>query len=315
MKLLTSSTGSYPPLFDPELGASVDSDEERESQIAASIERAIRDQIELGIDVLVDGQPRDDIVSMFLRHLPGCQGSALPFDIVDRVRPSNEPITTKDFQFAKRLAGSHPLKAHITGPITLARNARIGPQSPYQSRNDPMLVKDCAIALGVEARNLVEAGANIIQIDEPLLVDDFERSLAVEALKVVVDTGEIPTVVLHVCGNVTQILRDIVIHAPIDVISMEAQWLTQPALRWISKESLLQHKKKIGLGCIRTNSQSTESIPQIRYFVDSMVVRLGPENIWAVMPNCGMRVLPYPIAYRKLAAMVEATRSVSLLLS
>ena len=161
MALKTSTTGSWPPTYDPDKTIRHLPVEEQDRIVHESIERAIHDQIELGIDVLVDGQVRDDIVSLFAFKLPGYEGGTLPYRAVDRVRPADEPITVQDYLYAKRLAGDRPLKAHITGPMTLARATLVDAESPYQSRNDPNLVLDLARALGQEARYLVEAGAEI----------------------------------------------------------------------------------------------------------------------------------------------------------
>ena len=95
---------------------------------------------------------RDDIVSLYSRQLPGFQGCALPCEIVGRIRPAEKAITLDDYLYAKQLAGGRPLKAHVTGPLTLARNSRVDPTSPYSSRNDPKLVLDLADAIGQEAR-------------------------------------------------------------------------------------------------------------------------------------------------------------------
>jgi 5-methyltetrahydropteroyltriglutamate--homocysteine methyltransferase len=187
MTLKTSTTGSWRPIYDPDKGILHLSADEQERIIQKSIERAIHDQIELGIDVLVDGQVRGDIISLFAQRLPGYAGKTLPYRAIGPIHPSEEPITLKDYLYAKGLAGGRSLKAHITGPMSMARATLVDAESPYTGRNDPRLVHDLAEALGHEARFLVEAGAQVVQIDEPALADGVDLNLAIEAMQQIVE--------------------------------------------------------------------------------------------------------------------------------
>lgn len=309
MPLKTSSTGSWPPTYNPDVGIRHLSTDEQERFVQESTERAIRDQIELGIDILVDGQVRGDIVSLFAQKLPGYAGENLPYRAVGPIRPSEEPITVKDYLYAKELAGDRPLKAHITGPMTMARGTVVETGSNYAGRNDPQLVRDLARALGHEARFLVQAGAEVVQIDEPVLADGVDLALAFEAMQQIIEIGEIPFPALHACGNVTRILDDVSTHSPIKMISIEGNWLTHDELGHIDREYLTRCGKQIGLGCIQIANYKIEKLTRVQSFLDRMVVKLGEENIWAAMPNCGLRLVPYEIAIEKLKVMVEVAKS------
>jgi 5-methyltetrahydropteroyltriglutamate--homocysteine methyltransferase len=309
MALKTSTTGSWPPTYDPDKPIRALETAEQDSIVHESIERAIRDQIELGIDILVDGQVRDDIVSLLASKLPGYEGRTLPYRAVDHIRPADEPITVQDYQYAKNLAGDRSLKAHITGPMTLARATLVDGESPYDNRNDPQLVRDLAQALGKEARYLVEAGAEIVQIDEPALADGVDLDLAFEAMKQIAEVGEIPFLALHICKNVTRILDDVLTRSPVKMVSMEGKWLRREELSHINRDYLSRCRKQIGLGCIDVRNYSIERLTAVQNFLDLMVARLGEEHIWAVMPNCGLRPVPYEIALKKLKVMVSAARS------
>jgi 5-methyltetrahydropteroyltriglutamate--homocysteine methyltransferase len=309
MALKTSTTGSWPPTYDPDKAIRHLPVEEQDRIVHESIERAIHDQIELGIDVLVDGQVRDDIVSLFASRLPGYEGGTLPYRAVDRVRPADEPITVQDYLYAKRLAGDRPLKAHITGPMTLARATLVDAESPYQSRNDPNLVLDLARALGQEARCLVEAGAETVQVDEPALADGVDLDLAFKAMKQIVEIGEIPFPGLHICKNVTRILDDVLSRSPAKMVSIEGEWLRRGELNRINRDYLSRCGKQIGLGCIEVRNYSIERLTAVQNFLDFMLDRLGEEHIWAAMPNCGLRPVPHDVALKKLKLLVSAVRS------
>jgi len=311
MALKTSTTGSWPidPYYDPVKPIRHLPVEEQNRIVHELIERAIRNQIELGIDILVDGQVRDDIVSLFAPKLPGYAGSALPYRAVGPIRPADGPITVQDYLYAKSLVGDRPLKAHITGPMTMARATFVEAESPYASRNDPKLVRDLAKALGQEAKFLVEAGAEIVQIDEPALADGVDLDLAFEAMRQIIEIGEIPFPALHICKNVTGILDDVLIRSPVKMISMEGNWLRHDELGHINRDYLSRCGKQIGLGCIRVRDYTVERLTRVQNFLDFMVNRLGEDNIWAAMPDCGLRPMPHDIAMRKLRVMVQAAKS------
>lgn len=308
MSLKTSTTGSWPPMFDSNKPIRHLPIEEQDRIVHESIERAINDQIELGIEILVDGQVRDDIVSIIASKLPGYKGEGLPYRAVDRIRPSDGPITAPDYLYAKNLT-DRPLKAHITGPITLARATLVDTDSPYKSRNDPDLILDLAQALGEEARYLVEAGAEIVQIDEPALADGVDLALAFEAIKNIIEIAEISFPALHICKNVTKILDDVLIRSPIKMVSLEGEWLRDDALGHIDRAYLSRCGKQIGLGCIDVRNYTIERLTSVQNFLDLMMDRLGEEQIWAVMPNCGLRPIPHAVALKKLKVMVSAAKS------
>ncbi|MBC8275819.1 MAG: hypothetical protein H8E40_12740 [Chloroflexi bacterium] len=309
MPLKTSSTGSWPPTYNPDVGIRHLSTDEQERIVRESIERAIHDQIELGIDILVDGQVRGDIVSLFAQKLPGYAGETLPYRAVGPIRPSEEPITVKDYLHAKELAGDRLLKAHITGPMTMVRATLVEVESIYAGRNDPQLVRDLAEALGQEARFLVQAGAEVVQIDEPVLADGVDLDLAFEAMRQIIEIGEIPFPALHACGNITRILDDVLTRSPVKMISIEGDWLKHDELSYIDRDYLARCGKQIGLGCIRVSDYKIDRLTRVQNFLDQMVVRLGEENIWAAMPNCGLRPVPYEVARKKLDVMVKAAKS------
>lgn len=320
MTLKTSLTGSYPPMYNPDKTIRFRPQEEQESEVCRSIERAIQDQIKIGIDILVDGQVRDDIVSIFASRLPGYAGQALPYHAIARIRPADEPITVQDYQYAREyalkldqdsehdLAADRPLKAHITGPMTMARATRVD-TSDYTDMHDPKLIMDIARALGQEARFLVQAGAEIVQIDEPVLVDGVDLDLAFKAMKQIVEIGEIPFPGLHICGNVSLILDQVLTSAPVKMISLEGDWLKRAELNYVNRDYLTHCGKQIGLGCIKASDHTLEKITPVKMFLGQMIAKLGEEHIWAVTPNCGLRFVPDTVVQQKLLVLVEAVKS------
>jgi 5-methyltetrahydropteroyltriglutamate--homocysteine methyltransferase len=89
------------------------------------------------------------------------------------------------------------MKVSMTGPFSLSRRIR---GSAYSDPGD--LAAVLARYLHAEAAELAQAGARVLQIDEPFLAGYPEQAaLAVEAVNIVTDVPGV-TWVLHVCyGN------------------------------------------------------------------------------------------------------------------
>ena len=308
MPLRTTLTGSFPPVYDvnePIRDLPIDVQEEVVKQ---SIDRAVQDQIELGIDIVVDGQPRDDIVSLFCKHIAGFSGNEVPYTVTGKIRPSDQPITLADYLYATSLVPDKKLKAHLTGPMTLARDAVVDMDSGYSGKTDPKLIRDIADAIGQEAKFLVQGGAEIIQIDEPVLTKRVDLDLALDMIRRIVEIAEIPTPALHACGNVSMILDNVLTRSATKIISIEGSWLRTDPLLHINNEYLKRCNKQLALGCVSVTDYSMDKLRSVVDFVAQMVTKLGSDNIWAITPNCGLRPMPYEIAKGKLKILTDTAR-------
>ena len=77
-----------------------------------------------------------------------------------------------------------------------------------------------AIALKTEANELQNAGAAIIQIDEPFLSTGVaDLNTAKKALKIITEDLNVP-VSMHVCGDIGKILSDL-LKFPVQIIDCE----------------------------------------------------------------------------------------------
>ena len=88
MKLIATTTGSYPPIPN--------------GSKEMSIRRAIQDQIEAGMDLLVDGDFRSNIDDVFSSISRGIQSQLGDYIIIDKVNLPNRPLTVDDYLFAKK---------------------------------------------------------------------------------------------------------------------------------------------------------------------------------------------------------------------
>ena len=151
-------------------------DESRyEDRVRTEIERVVRLQERLGLDVLVHGEPeRNDMVQYFAEHLDGfavtrngwvqSYGSRCtrpPILFGDVKRP--EPITVRWAEYAQSLT-DRPVKGMLTGPVTIVAWSFVRDDLPL-----PEVVRQVADAVHGEVRDLEAAGISIIQVDEPAL--------------------------------------------------------------------------------------------------------------------------------------------------
>jgi 5-methyltetrahydropteroyltriglutamate--homocysteine methyltransferase len=287
--LPTTVVGSYPVATSRGISGFLDPFRE-------AVRTAVADQIAAGIDIISDGQVRGDMVGMFTGLIPGIRGS----EVIGPVSPAAGPITVADTRYA--LSRAPRVKGIITGPTTLSFALHIATPS-YRSRGE--LALDLARVLAREAVLLVEAGVSIIQIDEPILsTGAADISTATEALRLV--TGNLPVpVCLHVCGNLSGVIDDLVA-MPVDII--DGEFARSPENLALFREVDIG-AKMIGFGCIDSSRPEVEEIDLIRTRIESALTVFAPEQL-LIDPDCGLRMLPRESAFSKLSRMVGAVRLV-----
>src|SRR6267143_4291510 len=126
--------------------------------------------LSVGQDVETDGQIRwNDPVSHVARGLSGfrIEGLLRTFDTNTYYRQPaavvpigrERPFLVEAFRFAAAAAAPRPVKAIVTGPLTLSRLSR-----DARGRSRQHLTLEIASALNRELRDLEAAGAALIQI-------------------------------------------------------------------------------------------------------------------------------------------------------
>ncbi len=179
-ELPTTTIGSFPQT--PEIRrarARLNRGELTRSQYDAAMIAEIRDVIdrqeELGLDVLVHGEPeRNDMVQYFSEQLDGylatsngwvqSYGSRCvrpPILFGDVSRP--EPMTVRWYSEAAAMTDKQ-VKGMLTGPVTMLAWSFVRDDQPLGTTADQV-----ALALRDEIADLVAAGAQIIQVDEPAI--------------------------------------------------------------------------------------------------------------------------------------------------
>src|SRR5262249_1429689 len=166
-----------------------------------AIKAALKDQELTGLDIVSDGElRRDNDIDYLLTRIPGVdiphRAKTDYYDYYDTAvtRPLPDPAgegvglgLAADFAFTREQT-QLPIKFSFTGPFSLSRRIR---NSGYTDPGD--LVRALAGWLNAEARALVAAGADLLQIDEPFLAGYPEAvELAVEAVHSATHGGGAP---------------------------------------------------------------------------------------------------------------------------
>jgi len=309
MEILTNTIGSYPTHVIGENVKATMSIQDLmvgKDPFATSIEAAVADQLEAGIDLISDGQVRADMVSMFAAGIPGMKTERGRAYIIGKITRPLKSITAKDLMLTRQFAGNRAkVKGIITGPATLATSSSLGRDAPYKSRLDPRLLDDLANVLSFEAEQLVRAGADALQIDEPVLYN-IGVDKVLKFIDAAVENVRIPAK-LHPHVASFEDFVSLLKARNFQYIGIEAAkypfWLEK-----LTRVLLEEHDKKVALGVIDTDCPSVESVEVVKNRIKRGIEVFG-DDMW-VNPDCGLRLQTREVAFHKLKVLVAAAASV-----
>jgi 5-methyltetrahydropteroyltriglutamate--homocysteine methyltransferase len=276
---------------------------------------AIRDMERAGIDIITDGEIRRESYSnRFATALEGLDidnpgevktrsGAMTPVPrVVGKIRRSRA-VELRDMQFL-RANTDLPAKITLPGPFTMGQQAK---DEYYRDAEE--MAMDFADAVNAEARELQDAGADIIQLDEPWLRNDPEgaKRYAVKAINRALKGITVPTVV-HLCFGYAAVVPGAskptgysflpgLADSIAQQISIEA---AQPRLDLGVLKDLAG--KKIMLGVLDLGDDAIETPEQVAERIRAALKFVTPENLIPA-PDCGMKYLAREIAFGKLKAL------------
>jgi 5-methyltetrahydropteroyltriglutamate--homocysteine methyltransferase len=275
---------------------------------------AIRAQEEAGLDIVTDGEIRRESYSnRFATALEGIDldnpGTALDRSghpnpvprIVGKIR-RKYPVELKDLEFLRKHT-TRKVKITVPGPFTMSQQA----QNDFY-RTDEAAAMDYAVAVNAEIADLFDAGADVVQIDEPYMQARPAKAeeYGLKALNAALD-GITGTTAVHICFGYAA-----VIHARPTGYSFLGQ-LKGCSCKQVSIETaqsaldcsvLTELKgKKIILGVIDLSDMTVESPETVAVRIRRALPYAAAEDIF-VAPDCGMKYLPRDVADGKLKAMV-----------
>lgn len=271
-----------------------------------SIEDCVKSQLDAGVDIISDGQVRDDMVSIFSRYIPGMKIEDGNTVIVSKIKKPVQEISVDDLNYAKKVmkdyyGGNIPegkgIKGIITGPNTIVHSSRI--QSFYKNKEDAII--DLAHSLKSEVDAIAQKVEPVyIQIDEPFLSTGMvDMKTAREAIDILHDGLEIP-LAMHVCGILNNAFKDIS-RFNVEILDMEFAG-NNVNLGVLEQNASLLKGKKVGFGCIDSSVNEVDDIEDVENLVRKAIDIVGAENL-ILDPDCGLRRAPKDVAFKKLQLM------------
>ena len=280
-----------------------------------AIEDAVKLQLDCGIDIIGDGQPRGDMVGSFVKHIPGFSYEMNSSVIVSKIRAPQVDIMIKDLKYAQKVlaneikarnmskeeASRKGVKLMLTGPSTIVHSSRI--EYFYKERNPAII--DCAHALRREVESAEKAGAKYVQIDDPFLSTGMvDLKVAKESIAILTDGIEMP-MAMHVCGNLDGCFKEIA-KFPIDILDCEFAG-NNVNIGVLEENADLLAGKKLGFGCIDSALNAVDDKEEVKALIERGIAAFGKENM-LLDPDCGLRKVYIPIAMEKLKIMVELAK-------
>jgi 5-methyltetrahydropteroyltriglutamate--homocysteine methyltransferase len=289
--------------------------------LRTEIERTIRAQEAIGLDVLVHGEfERNDMVEYFGEQLSGfaftengwvqSYGSRCvkpPIIFGDVSRPT--AMTVEWSQYAQSLT-LLPMKGMLTGPVTILQWSFVRDDQPRSVTCDQI-----ALAIRDEVRDLEAAGICIIQIDEPAIREGLplrrvawpvylEWAIASFRLAAsgVMDKTQIHT---HMCYSEFNDIIESVAAMDADVVSMET---SRSNMELLDAFARFNYPNDIGPGVYDIHSPRVPVDEEMIALLRRATQVIDPVQIW-VNPDCGLKTRGWAEVTPALEGMVRAARA------
>ena len=325
--LPTTTIGSYPQTSAiRKARAAFRAGEIDEAEYVSKMKKEIADVIalqeQLGLDVLVHGEPeRNDMVQYFAEQLEGffatrngwvqsygsrCVRPPILYGDVSRTHP----MTIEWITYAQSLTDK-PVKGMLTGPVTILAWSFVRDDQPLADTANQI-----ALAIRDETVDLQAAGIAIIQVDEPALrellplrraqQDDYLR-WAVGAFRLatsgVADSTQIHT---HLCysefGEVIGAIADL----DADVTSIEA---ARSHMEVLDDLNSVGFANSVGPGVYDIHSPRVPSTSEMAESLRAALRAVPAQRLW-VNPDCGLKTRSVDEVNASLQNMVAAAQEV-----
>ena len=287
----------------------------------AEIERSVKEQEALDLDVLVHGEAeRNDMVEYFGEQLEGYAFSQFgwvqsygsrcvkpPILFGDIRRP--KAMTVEWIKYAQSLT-TRPMKGMLTGPVTILNWSFVRDDQPRSAS-----CLQLALAIRQEVLDLEQAGVRVIQIDEaalreglPLRKSQWKQYLdwAVESFRItangVADETQIHT---HMCYSEFNDIIASIADMDADVITIET---SRSDMELLDAFDDFKYPNEIGPGVYDIHSPNIPSQDHIVRLMRKAAERVPAERLW-VNPDCGLKTRQWAEVIPALANMVAAAKA------
>ncbi|WP_394909582.1 5-methyltetrahydropteroyltriglutamate--homocysteine S-methyltransferase [uncultured Helicobacter sp.] len=325
--LATTTIGSFPQT--PELRAlrlgykkGAITKDAYESGIKEYIKDCVAFQEEIGLDILVHGEPeRNDMVEYFGEQLEGfvfsqngwvqSYGSRCvkpPIIFGDVARP--KAMTLEWIQYAQSLTDKI-MKGMLTGPVTILNWSFVRDDLPRSQ-----VCEQIALAIADEIDDLQKGGVKIIQVDEaafkegyPLRTENIKEyeAWALECFKTSTAVAKANTQIhTHMCYSEFNDIIKTIEAMDADVISIETARSGNELLK-VFKQVGYTHE--VGPGVYDIHSPRIPSVGEIEAQIKALLEVLPKEQLW-INPDCGLKTRKWEEVKPSLKNMVEAVKAV-----
>ena len=287
----------------------------------SEIQRSVKEQESLGLDVLVHGEAeRNDMVEYFGEQLEGyafSQGGWVqsygsrcvkpPILFGDISRP--KPMTVEWIKYAQSLT-KKPMKGMLTGPVTILNWSFVRDDQPRS-----VSCYQLALAIREEVLDLERAGIGIIQIDEaalreglPLRRSQWHDYLkwAVESFRItangVRDETQIHT---HMCYSEFNDIISSIADMDADVITIET---SRSDMELLDVFDDFKYPNEIGPGVYDIHSPNIPTQEHIVQLMEKAAERIPKQRLW-VNPDCGLKTRQWAEVLPALTNMVAAAKT------
>jgi len=322
----TTTIGSFPQTADirktrAEFKQGLLSETDYVRHMQQTIEFCVREQENLGLDVLVHGEAeRNDMVEYFGEQLEGfvftangwvqSYGSRCvkpPIIYGDVSRP--KPMTVLWSQYAQSLTDK-PMKGMLTGPVTILNWSFVRDDQPRS-----MTAYQLALAIREEVNDLERAGIPIIQIDEAAFREGLPPrqsrwhgylDWAVRAFRIcssgVKDSTQIHT---HMCYSEFNDIITSIADMDADVITIETSRSNMELLEAFID---FNYPNEIGPGVYDIHSPNVPTTDDMIALLKKAGERIDSDQLW-VNPDCGLKTRQWQDVRISLANMTEAAKA------
>ena len=326
MKPFTSTViGSYPR------NTTVEDTMKKPTLSRSEIDHLIRwaacDQVDLGLDVISDGEGyRENMYYFYQKRLEGVTfesmikqsfgnaGFAIECArVVDEVKNPRFELA-RNWKLAREAAPARcRVKQTVTGPHVLTRFSVN--QRPDLYPDEQALCRAYAKVLAEELREVIAAGCDYIQFDEPMWTESPEDVIwCAEILNQLIASLPRVRVALHVCGGNPRRKRiyftkytDLV--AGFSVVGMDEVLLEHCTLGYNLMDlwRLWNFKGDLALGVIDQRSDAIETPETVRQRMQPALEHFSPERL-LLTSECGFGHVPLDITRKKLRVLTETCR-------
>ncbi|MFT2817704.1 5-methyltetrahydropteroyltriglutamate--homocysteine S-methyltransferase [Leifsonia sp. A12D58] len=325
--LPTTTIGSFPQTGEirrarAQLNKGELTTDEYAALMRAEIRRVVELQEEIGLDVLVHGEPeRNDMVQYFAENLDGfavtengwvqsygsrCTRPSILWGDVSRPKP-----ITVDWSVYTQSLTEKPVKGMLTGPVTILAWSFVRDDQPLGET-----ARQVALALRDEIGDLEAAGIGIVQVDEPALRELLPLKKKDQAAYLDWSVGsfklatagvaEVTQIHTHLCYSEFGVVIDAIRNLDADVTSIEA---ARSRMEVVSDISSSGFDHGIGPGVYDIHSPRVPSVTEVTELIERALESIPGRQVW-INPDCGLKTRGYDETVESLRNILTATRAV-----